>query len=121
MNSNKPEIEFVSYTGKYPNLCRGVLTVKINGKEYKFGHNYSNHHYNETKDAFEFTDEDPSNPNYESFWLSGGGCSWRDGCIFYGSWELDELELPEKFKCIGQELIDVFNENVLEGCCGGCL
>ena len=26
-------IEFVSYNGKWPNLCRGVLIVKINGKE----------------------------------------------------------------------------------------
>lgn len=35
---NRPEcknvVEFVSYTGKYPNLCSGVLTLKINGKTY---------------------------------------------------------------------------------------
>ena len=31
-------IKFISYTGKWPNLCSGVLTVEIDGKEYKFGH-----------------------------------------------------------------------------------
>lgn len=26
-------IEFVSYNGKYPNLCRGTLIIKVNGKK----------------------------------------------------------------------------------------
>jgi hypothetical protein len=30
-------IEFVSYNGAYPNLCRGKLVVKIDGKEVSFG------------------------------------------------------------------------------------
>ena len=30
------EIEFVSYTGKYPCLCMGTLTLKIDGKEMSF-------------------------------------------------------------------------------------
>lgn len=25
-------VEFVSYTGEYPNLCSGILTVKIDGE-----------------------------------------------------------------------------------------
>ena len=33
-------VEFVSYTGEYPNLCRGVLTLCIDGEEVRFGHNY---------------------------------------------------------------------------------
>ena len=28
-------IKFISYTGEYPNLCRGTLTVEIDGKEVK--------------------------------------------------------------------------------------
>jgi len=43
------KIKFISYDGKYPNLCRGVFTVMINEKEYKFGHNYSNYHYIDNK------------------------------------------------------------------------
>lgn len=42
-------VKFVSYTGKSPNLCSGVLTLKIDGTQYKFGHNYMNHHFDEKK------------------------------------------------------------------------
>ena len=38
-------IKFISYTGKYPNLCSGVLTVEINGKEYKFGHDVGDYDF----------------------------------------------------------------------------
>lgn len=31
-------IKFISYTGEYPNLCRGVLTLKIDGKILRFGY-----------------------------------------------------------------------------------
>ena len=30
-------VEFVSYTGEFPNLCRGVLTLRIDGEEVRFG------------------------------------------------------------------------------------
>ena len=33
---NKSRVKFISYTGEYPNLCSGVLTLEIDGKEYKF-------------------------------------------------------------------------------------
>ena len=29
-------VEFVSYTGNYPNLCSGDLTLRIDGKEVNF-------------------------------------------------------------------------------------
>lgn len=31
-------MRFISYTGDYPNLCSGVLTLEIDGKEYNFDH-----------------------------------------------------------------------------------
>ena len=38
VNSN---VEFVSYSGKYPCLCMGAVTLKIDGEEVKFGNKYS--------------------------------------------------------------------------------
>lgn len=93
-------IEFVSYTGAYPCLCIGTLTLKIDGKEMSF------------KGAFH----------------SGGTCyfdeDWNDH-VTEGKWEIDfdypeweELNLtPEEKK----EITFLFNANVEWGCCGGCL
>lgn len=33
-------VEFVSYTGKWPCLCNGVLTMKIFGRTYIFGNSF---------------------------------------------------------------------------------
>jgi len=103
-------VEFVSYTGKYPNLCSGVLTLCIDGEEVRFGHDY-----------FESWETDG---NYDEFWATGGACGfYADGedYIDHDEWQLIELNLPEKYKPYGEEMINVFNENVYWGCCGGCL
>lgn len=36
-SNNIEPVEFVGYNGKYPNLCRGTLTLKIDGKLVRFG------------------------------------------------------------------------------------
>lgn len=104
-------IKFVEYTGEWPNLCSGVLTLIIDGVTIKFG----------GRGAYE---EDKINW-FPSFWSSGGSCGFRNGYseeyIEHGAWELDDWELPDNLKAIGDELIDVFNANVSYGCCGGCL
>lgn len=106
-------IEFVSYTGKWPNLCSGVLTLNIDGKEVKFGHDF---------EKFESWKTDG---NHESFWRSGGSCGfsydYSEFRIETAPWEVDKSELPEFLKPYSQELIDTFNANVPFGCCGGCL
>ena len=85
-------VEFVSYTGKYPNLCRGVLTLCIDGEEVRFGHNYG---------VFESWKTDG---NYDEFWVTGGECGfyngWSDAYVNYGEWIVDEDELPAKYKKI---------------------
>lgn len=104
-------IKFISYTGKYPNLCSGVLTLEIDGVEVRFGHNYDN--FDTLEDG-----------NYEKFWMSGGSASFDEdynGVVETDAWELDIDSLDERFWDIADELIDVFNENVDFGCCGGCL
>lgn len=123
-NSGASRVKFISYTGEYPNLCSGVLTLEIDGKEYKFGHNYMNHHYDEKTKTWSYTDEDPEHPNFNSFWISGGRVIHDDDWNFEvvsGEWEIDVEELPEQFKELADEIDRVFNENVEYGCCGGCI
>lgn len=120
------KIAFVSYDGEYPNLCSGVLILKIDGIEYKFGHHYMNHHYIPSEKRWGFTDEPQEKPNYPGFWISGGNILCNedyDYDIEYGPWkyngDLDEYEefTPEMI----EEFMKLFNSNVQEGCCGGCI
>lgn len=92
-------VEFVSYNGEFPNLCSGLLVVKIDGKEVKFG-----------------------GCNHKRFWRSGGSVKSDDNWNMWteqGEWELGRIE--DEFKDVAEELIRVFNENVEHGCCGGCI
>lgn len=123
-NVNTSRVKFISYTGKYPNLCNGVLTLEIDEKVYKFGHNYMNHHYDEKTKTWIYTDEDPNNPNFDSFWSSGGSVTHDDDWNFdinFGEWEIDVEELPEQFWDVADEIDEVINENIPYGCCGGCI
>lgn len=115
-------VEFVSYTGRYPNLCSGTLTVKINGEIVKFGHDYDNVGHDNAGNLI-FKDEIDC-PNQESFWRTGGYCGFDsqwNSFVEFGEWELDIESLDEKYWDFADELIEVFNMNVREGCCGGCL
>ena len=102
----KPEnVEFVSYTGKWPNLCSGILTLKIYGEEHRFGYRSGEH---------------------LPFWTSGGCCGFPNGygaeaSISEGPWVIDADRLPSAFKSLASEIDEVFNSNVPFGCCGGCL
>ena len=121
--SENSRVKFISYTGEYPNLCSGVLTLEIDGVQYKFGHNYLAYHFDD-KGVGGFTDEDPEHPNFNSFWTSGGSVS-HDGHwnweVDTDEWEIDVNELPEQFWDVADEINEVFNENVPFGCCGGCI
>lgn len=110
-------VKFISYTGKYPNLCRGVLTLEIDGIEFKFGHNSSKYDFKSNT----FKDEDPNDPNYSSFWSSGGGINPNYEGSYSGEWNIDISELPEQFQKYAAEIDEVFNDNVPYGCCGGCI
>lgn len=100
----KPHVKFISYTGKYPNLCYGVLTLDIDGERVTFGPSYEN-----------------PKPQYDQFWESGGGLA-NDFCsCYHGPWKVDTKDLPKKFVKYADEIERVFNENVEYGCCGGCI
>ena len=111
-NSVNAHVKFVSYTGKYPNLCSGVLTLEIDGEEYRFGHDYTIYNWN-------------TDGNYDRFWSSGGSCGFINGYseeyVKQGEWTIDVSAMPEELKKYAAEIDEVFNSNVRYGCCGGCL
>lgn len=101
-------VEFVSYTGAYPNLCCGVLTLNIDGKAVRFGYGYN----------------ESQKPDYLPFWRSGGSVSFDNNwleCVGSGRWIISEYDLPDEYKCYTEEIDEVFNQNVPYGCCGGCV
>ena len=106
-------VEFVSYTGKYPNLCSGVLTLCIDGEEVRFGHDYR------------VSESWKTDGNYNAFWASGGAWGfyndWSESYIEIDEWVVYEEDLPEKFRKYVHEIGVVINENIPHGCCGGCL
>ena len=113
-NYTTEHVEFISYTGGYPNLCSGVLTLKIDGEICRFGHEPYN--YNCDEDRY-------NDDNYEKFWHSGGRVSFsgrRGYDVISGEWEIDVDKLPEKFRKYAAEIDYTFNANVEHGCCGGC-
>lgn len=106
MRSNENEtknvgnVEFISYDGKYPNLCSGTLALRIEGKVVRFGWDKP----------------------LGYFWSSGGDCGYKpESYVDYGKWIINEDELPDEYKKYVDEIDKVFNNNVPHGCCGGCL
>lgn len=113
INNTPQHVKLISYTGKYPNLCSGVLTLEIDGATYCFGHDYSKYRSWE------------NDGNYEAFWSSGGCCGFRNNYseeyVNSGAWVIDVSALPEELRPLATEIDKVFNDNVPQGCCDGCL
>lgn len=98
-------VKFISYSGAYPTLCFGTLTLEIDGRVVTFGIH---------KDC-----------DYYKFWSSGGRCGFRNGYtesyVETDEWEFEDDEFPDEFLKYYDEIKELFNENVEYGCCGGCL
>lgn len=107
-------IKFIGYTGSYPNLCSGQLTLEVNGKQYTFGTDYR-------------WDKSDRKGDFPKFWTSGGGISIDPEDIYCEPWTSkyygDEVYEINKFFGEGaaEKFLEVFNENVSWGCCGGCI
>lgn len=86
----------IQYSGEYPCLCGGCLSVEIDGKWWEF----------------------------PSFCMSSGGSCFidedGDEVTTYGEWEIDKYPegFPEDKK---EEVLQMVNEQVEFGCCGGCI
>lgn len=98
-NTAESHIKFISYTGKWPNLCSGILTLEIDGKKARFGYGTLN----------------------SPFWLSGGGLNPNYEGAYQGEWKIDVDRIPEEYRKYASEIDRAFNENVEWGCCGGCI
>ena len=88
------KVKFINYSGEYPNLCRGILTLEIDGKVVKF-------------------------PKYCMH--SGGYVSFDSDLneiVEYGDWSVD---IPEEYLEYKEEILQVVNDNIPKGCCGGCI
>ena len=89
-------VKFIDYTGRWPNLCSGTLTLEIEGEVVRF-----------------------SSERDTRFWYSGGSCCGFN--VTREPWIIDMDDIPEKYRKYYYEIVHVFNENVEWGCCGGCL
>ena len=111
INSNKESVtehvKFISYTGEYPNLCSGDLTLEIDGEKVIFGSVYDSR-MSKRKGV------------YPEFWHSGGYIS-ANYEAYTGEWKIDAAEIPEEYRKYASEIEEVFNANVPYGCCGGCI
>jgi hypothetical protein len=106
-NNENIHVKFVSYTGSYPNLCSGVLTLEIDGIEYTFGNSYKK-----------------PKSDFNAFWTTGGCVSSDKNWNFHvghDEWKIDVNDIPEQFRKYATEIDDEFNNNVEYGCCGGCI
>lgn len=85
-------IKFVSYNGRYPNLCSGTLVLNIDG----------------------------TNVTFPKYCLCSGGHIWDEevGC---GPWTINEYKFPEKYQHLESEILEIINDNIPWGCCGGCV
>lgn len=117
----KTTLEFIKYTGRYPNLCSGYFYVKINGELVAFGNRY-----------LIFNDVPSDIPVYGCFWTPGQYASAGiddegEEFISHDKWELASEQFikinkyPKKIKILLPRLIKLFNKNVKEPCCGGCI
>lgn len=90
------KLSFVSYDGKYPNLCAGTLIMAIDGIEIEF-------------------------PQY--CLSSGGSVSFDDEWnehVTVGEWSISSFpkDFPENLKSEAESIV---NDNIEFGCCGGCI
>ena len=114
------DVEFIKYTGEYPVLCMGNLVVKINGKQYVFGDKWNNDGDINIKSEYKLP----------PFWESSGTIITTEEYDMFpvvGDWAFTnsfKLEnYPEEIRNeeIFDKLMELMNEKVEHGCCGGCI
>lgn len=126
LNSSDPQhVKFISYDGKFPNLCSGMLHLIIDGQNYLFCAISPEYSSSAKKKVEKIESEHGECKICESFWSTGGSCGFRghysDPYVTHGEWNIDVEYLPDEIKQYAHEINEVFNDNVDYGCCGGCI
>ena len=124
------KVDFVSYSGRYPNLCRGILKLMINDELHIFGDYSTEEWVQDENGVYHFKDE----YHHDKILVSTGSCGFTENYsksfIKTGKWEIDRENLPEQFtkdmtekrkEMFIRAIEDVVNENIPFGCCGGCI
>lgn len=116
-------VKFISYDGEFPNLCHGVLVAEINEQLYSLAICS-----NDYKSRACIRENQNIIKLIGCYFCSGGFVDIDNGDIVAGEWSLDLDDARTlsgvKFPLIKEyitELTDVFNANVKQGCCGGCI
>lgn len=106
-------INLISYDGKYPNLCSGILTVDINGEVERFNHCLENRERNSKERLEKYPDQgnwvfDPQINSYEGYFDEPDCCYFKR-----------QAEKPMK-ESTRLEIERMINQNILQSCCNGC-
>lgn len=86
-------VKFISYDGKFPNLCSGILVLEVDGKKWELSHAL----------------------------CSGGYVGFNErlnAVVEEGPWSVN---LPEDLEPYRQEIEELVNDEIPHGCCGGYL
>ena len=89
-------VKFISYDGRYPNLCRGTLVIEVNGKRYEL----------------KYVIQSGGQVTFDEDWSAD---------IVSGEWYINSDDLPDELKPYREEIEEVVNDNIPYGCCGGCI
>ena len=91
-------VKFISYTGSYPTLCTGHLTIEVNGKRYVLNQVIS--------------PDEKATCYYDH--------KTRDIVHAYGGWKVNADRLSEELRQFACEIQELANANIEPPCCGGC-
>lgn len=91
-------VEFISYDGAYPDLCSGKLIISINGIRH-----FISDGLNSSKEVSLSVI-----PDYYADIHKEKGKWWS-------------VDVPKELEQYKKEIEKVVNDNVQQGCCGGCI
>ena len=98
------KVEFVNYTGEYPCLCFGEVTLKIDGEVVEFC-------------KYKSRESDKPYLSLSSGGQAGFDDEWNE-IVTHHPWGID---LDPRYAELKDEILEVINDNIPWGCCGGCL